>query len=151
MKMNSTFHVCALLMAVLVFSIPFGTFAQQGSVQAAEAIANAKADANKDVNKPLWFGAGCLLSGSAFLLKPYGYFALPIGSIGGYLYQPAPLPSRLIGKSPEYIAAYTSTYKSKRGEIQANSTAAGCLSGCLIIVLATGSIGVGLGTAAATQ
>jgi hypothetical protein len=72
MKISSTFHVSALLMAVLTFSMPFVTLAQQNSVQAdiggaendaksviLEAKAAAELDASSDVNQPLWLGAGC--------------------------------------------------------------------------------------------
>ena len=132
-----------------MFNMPFVALAQQSVVETA-AIVAAKADANKDVNKPLWFGAGCLLSGLASLLKPYGYVML-LGGLGGYIYQPAPPPSRLIGKSPEYIAAYTSAYKSKIGNVQANLMGIGCLSGCIVTAIAGGGISFGLGTVAVTQ
>ncbi len=147
MKIISTFHILGLFMAVLMFSTPFVALTQQLPVPA---VIDAEADANRDVNKPLWFGAGVLLSGAAFLLKPYGYVILPL-SLGGYLYQPAPPPSRLIGKSPEYVTAYVSAYKSKVADIQGNMAGIGCLSGCIVIAVAGGGIGFGLGSLAVTQ
>ena len=140
--------ILAFLMAVLTFSMPFGTLAQQNSVQT-EAATAAIADASKDVNKPLWFGAGCLLSGLAFLPDPYGYFLPPAGLLGCYFYRPDPPPLQLIGKSPEYIDAYTSTYKSKIGNIQAKWAAAGCLSGCVVVGALL--VGIGLGLTAAQE
>lgn len=128
------------MMTGLTFSTPFVTIAQQTFVQA-EAATAAEADANKDVNKLLCFSAGCVLSALFFLPSPYGYFFPPTGIIGSYSYRPVPPPSRLIGKSPEYIAAYTSAYPLKRGNIQAQWTSAGCLSGCVIL----GTIAVGIG------
>lgn len=116
MKISSTFHVLVFLMAVLPFSLPFTTLAQQNSVEA-EAIADAAADANRDVNKPLWFGSGCLLSGLAFL-HWYSCLLPLAGLAGSYFYRPHPPTSRLLGKSPEYMVAYTSAYKSKSGNIQ---------------------------------
>lgn len=145
MKTKLPFRVFTFFIVVLMFSIPFVTLAQRTDVQAA-----AEADATKDANKPLWFGTGCLLSGVAYLLKPYGYFLL-IGGLGGYLYEPGPPASRLIGKSPEYIETYTAIYNRKRGEVQANYMGAGCLSGCIVIAVAGGGIGFGLGVAAVTQ
>ena len=139
MKINSTFHILVFLIAVLTFSTPVVTIAQQNFVQA-EAATAAEADANKDVSKLLCFSAGCVLSALFFLPSPYGYFLPPTGIIGAYFYRPAPPPSRLIGKSPEYIAAYTSAYQLKRGNIQAQWTSAGCLSGCVVI----GTIAVGI-------
>ena len=146
MEINAAFRVLVFWVAVLIFSIPFISFAQQRLVCAEDiAVAAAETDANKDVSKPLWFGAGSLLSGLLFLPIPYGYISPPIGAIGTYFYRPVPPPSRLIGKSPEYIAAYTSAYKLKRGNIQFRWTSAGCLSGCIVI------IGIGIGVASTTQ
>ena len=76
-------------MAVLTFSMPFVTIAQQNSVQA-EAATIAEADANKDVSKLLCFSAGCVLSAVFFLPSPYGYVLPPVGIIGSYFYQPEP-------------------------------------------------------------
>ncbi len=152
MKISSTFHISVLFMAVLVFSMPLLTLAQQPAVQA-EAIIAAEQDANKDVNKHFWFGAGCFLSGLFFLPTPFGYIVLPSGAIGTYFYQPAPPPDRLIGKSPEYITAYTSAYQLKRGSIQARWTSAGCLSGCVILgtVAVSRAIGIGIRTEGTMQ
>lgn len=149
MKINSTFHAFVFLMAVLVFSMPFAALAQQNSVEA-QAIVDATTDANKDVKKPLWFGTGCLLSGLVFLPLPSWYSCLlpPVGITGTYLYQPDPPLSRLIGKSPEYVAVYTSTYKSKRGNTQALWTSAGCIGGGVVIGTLIVGIGVGIGIGA---
>ena len=149
MKIHSTFHVLVLFMAVLIFSMPFVTLAQQNSGQA-EAMITAEQDANKDVNKPFWVGAGCLLSGaSLFLPTPFEYIMPPAGAIGTYFYRPAPPPARLIGKSPEYITAYTSVYQLKRGDIQARWTSVGCLViGAVVVNL---RVGFRIGTETATQ
>ena len=105
-------------MTGLTFSTPFVTIAQQNFVQA-EAATAAEADANKDVNKLLCFSVGCVFSALFFLPTPYGYLLPPTGIIGSYSYRPSPPPSRLIGKSPEYVDAYTSAYQLKRANIQA--------------------------------
>lgn len=156
MKISSTFHVFAFFMAVLTFSLPFVAVAQQNSVEG-QAIIDAAADANKDVNKPLWFGTGCLISGLVFLPLPGWYSCLlpPVGLAGTYFYQPEPPAMRLVGKSPEYVLAYTSTYKSKRGNIQAQWASAGCLGGSVVttaVIVGIGvgiSAGIGIGAAAA--
>ena len=135
MKKNTVFHGFVLLMTVITFSTPFLAIAQSHSVRA-QAAADAVADANRDVNKPLWFGTGCLLFGLIFVPLPsgYSYFLTPAALTGTYFYRPSPPPSRFVGKSPDYVAAYTQTYTSKRGGIQARWATAGCVTGCLIAV-----------------
>ena len=149
MKINTMFHVLVFFIAVLTFGMPFVTLAQQNLVPA-EVVAAAEADANKDVNKPLWFGTGCLLSGLMFFPLPSWYSLLlpPVGLTGTYFYQPAPSLSRLIGKSPDYVTVYTSTYKSKRGNIQVLWASAGCISGGVVVGAALVGIGIGVGVAA---
>ena len=157
MKISSTFDISVLFLVALMFSMPLVTLAQQNSGQA-EAIAAAtaaEADANQDVNKPLWFGAGCLLSGLTLSPLPGWYSLLipPVGLTGSYFYQPDPPLSRLIGKSPEYVDVYTQTYKSKRGNIQALWASTGCISGCAVmggLVFAVG-VGIGLGATAVLE
>ena len=145
LKLGALFHVSVLLMAGLIFSVPFVTCAQQHSVSVqAAAIIAAEQDANKDVNNSFWFCAGCFLSGLFFLPDPFGYIVPPSGVVGTYFYRPAPPPSRLIGKSPEYVAAYTSAYQLKRGNIQAQWASAGCLGGCLTVVAVVVGMWIGI-------
>ena len=147
MRINSTFRVLVFLTIGLVFNMSFVTRAQQNSVEAQAIIDAATADAHKDVNKPLWFGTGCLISGLLFVPLPGWYSCLlpPIGLAGTYFYQPEPPVARLVGKSPEYVAAYTSTYKSKRGDIQARWASGGCITGGVVTGAVLVGIGVGIG------
>ena len=118
--------------AVLVFSSPFVTIAQLHSGRVTEegaaAQSAAEADANTDVNKPLYFGLGCLLTGLPFITTA-AVIGAPAGILGTYFYQPDPPMSRLIGKSPEYVDAHIISYKSKRGRTQALWTSVGCVTG----------------------
>ena len=129
MKISSTFHVSALLMAVLTFSMPFITLAQQ-NLQV-EAIIAAERDAQNDVNTSLWFLGGCL-GGVIGLIIAHGV-------------EPAPPATRLLGKSPEYVAFYTDAYKAKAKKLQTNSALGGCVVSALaytvlyIVVLAEAS------------
>ena len=133
MKIDNTFHILAFFMIVITFSLPLTSLAQPSPAEV-QAEADAIADANKDVNKTLWFGAGCLLSGLVYIPSP-GLFINclfpPAGIAGTYFYRPSPPIARFVGKSPEYISVYTSTYKSKRGSIQASMASAGCATGCI--------------------
>ena len=109
--------------------MPLVSRAQENSVQV-EAMTAAESDANQSVNRLLWFGGGCLLAGTSlvtygiveasdtFSSFSNGVCLLPVvGIVATYFYQPVPQPSLLIGKSPEYITAYTEAYKSKRARI----------------------------------
>lgn len=144
MKISSTFYVFGIV--VLAFSIPLATLAQPNLV-VVQAEIDAAADANKDINKLLWFGTGCLLSGLTFLPIPGWSSCLlpPIGLTGTYFYRPAPPVSRLIGRTPEYVDVYTSTYKSKRGNIQARWASMGCIGGGASVSLIAVGIGIGIG------
>ena len=110
-ELKNILQILALLMVVLTFSMPFVTFAQQNSLQT-EAIVAAERDAQADINKGLWFLGGCL-----------GGFVVPMIAYGVEL---APPVTRLLGKSPEYVAVYTDTYKEKAKKLQTNSALGGC-------------------------
>jgi len=111
-KLKNPFQILALLMAVLTFSMPFVTFAQQNSLQM-EAIVAAERDAQGDTSTGLWFLAGCL--GGL------------IGVIIAYGVEPSPPATRLLGKSPEYVAFYTDAYQEKAKKLQSNSAWGGCI------------------------
>lgn len=107
-------------MAVLTFSMPFITFAQQNSLQA-EAIVAAERDAQNDVNRGLWFLGGC--------------FGGVIGVIIAYGVAPSPPATRLLGKSPEYVAFYTQAYTEKAKKLQTNSALGGCCVSTLYVAI----------------
>ena len=119
-KLKSAFKILALLMAVLTFSMPFVTFAQQNSLQM-EAIVAAERDAQGDTSTALWFLAGCV--GGL------------IGVIIAYGVQPSPPAARLLGKSPEYVAFYTDAYQEKAKNLQSNSAWVGCIVNGLVTVV----------------
>lgn len=82
-----------------------GTDAQRGR-------ADGERDAHAAVNKPLWFAAGCL--GGC------------IGVGVAYLMSPNPPALVLLGKSPEYAAAYTDAYKARAKSDQRKWAWYGC-------------------------
>jgi hypothetical protein len=67
-------------------------------VDAARAAMEATQDAQADSNGVMWFFAGCLLG--------------IIGVVIAAVVDPYPPAARMLGKSPEYMAIYTSTYRS---------------------------------------
>ena len=113
MKISSTFHILVFLMAVLTFSRSFVTLAQQNPIEA-EAQAQAIADAERDVSKMYWFTTGCFLGGRGIIMARTNTIPVPAG--------------RLIGKSPAYVAVYTSSYYAKQTAIQKKWALRGCLS-----------------------
>ena len=131
------FRVATCLMTTLLFfsTMPV-SLAQQNAVRA-----QAKADASADMSKDKWFvlgtagsTVGCLLGciGGSVLGRTafsnesrnsqmdfalagavlLGVCAVPIG-VQMYPHTVTPPPERLLGKSPEYIEAYTHAYASR--------------------------------------
>ena len=148
MNINPTFHVLVFLTAVLVFSMPFGTLAQQNSEIADTKsaavgdtksenqllIATAKADAERDVKvdfgnyeQLLWFSAGfgCSIFGVA----------------AAYLEETQPPPVRLLGKSPDYVKIYGHTYQNELRKNQMVFSGTGCVLslGLLAVLLSNSS------------
>ena len=142
-------RIFAYFVIVLIYiSAPLTARAQE--TVASQDVSTAKADAGRDaeaeVNPYIWFGHGCLIScsGAAIgyenmrqnhnILVGIGVYLLTTSAaITEVYFRPlAPPPERFIGKSPEYINTYISTYKAKSGRRKAKWTAAGCLGGtCL--------------------
>lgn len=114
MKIKSMFQTLVLFVTLMTFSMSFPTFAQMTGVQR-QAIQDAKRHAEASVNTDVWFLTGCI--GSFF------------GYITAYTYH-HPVPTvPLLGKSPEYVASYTDTYRAKTHELQSRSALYGCMTG----------------------
>ena len=152
-------------MAVLIFTTPFTTLAQQNSVEVQAKMA-AKRDAETDTNKVLWTGVGCAICLSTVL---GGFVGVGIGSLGpqsysggclqlisdeqmcglcigapvGCLiplivintYRLVPPPERLLGKSPQYVDFYTDAYKTRIQLLRMGWAAGGTLIGLSALVL----------------
>ncbi len=73
----------------------------------------AEQDAEYDVRKVYWF----------FI----GFCGNILGILIASVYEPTPPASRLLGKSPEYVASYTDSYKEKSRRIQVNQSGIGLL------------------------
>lgn len=118
-----TFKLFSLIMALLIFSMPLLVCAQQNPVVLQARLA-AQRDAEAVVNQLNWrlFGFGMAFIGGGCLLG-----TLSVAS--AYTHRPTPPQGRLIGKSPEYILAYTDAYESKTRRLQVESAAIGCIAG----------------------
>ena len=79
----------------------------------ADAQLRAEQDAESEAKKVRWFFIGFLGNILGFLIAS--------------IYEPMPSASRLLGKSPEYVASYTDSYKEKGRRIQENQSGIGLL------------------------
>ena len=103
----------SFIMAVMLFTTPYLTLAQQTS-DAAQAIFDARRDATL-ANTQIWGAVGCLLGVTGMLIA--------------YVVTPTVLPEKLLGKSPEYVAYYTSTYQKLVKNDQITHATIGCVIG----------------------
>jgi len=86
-----------------------------GGNATSSAIIQADADVEASVNTTLWFAAGCLLSWVGILL--------------GYVIEPSPPATAIVGKSPEYVLAYSMRYKEVGKKKQGKVAIIGCVVG----------------------
>ena len=105
--------ILSFVMAVMLFTTPYLTLAQPTS-DAAQAISDARHDA-KLANTHIWGAAGCLLGVTGMLIA--------------YAVTPTVPPEKLLGKSPEYVAHYTSTYQKLVKKDRTTQATVGCVVG----------------------
>lgn len=118
--------LCGLLsVAIVAAGMPQVTQAQaepvtsgQGYSSQASAMADGERDAAADTNNVAWLAVGCLVG--------------VLGVLIGYVMEPSPPPTRLLGKSPEYVASYTQSYKYAGKQIQGKKALVGCLVGTAV-------------------
>lgn len=101
--------ILSLLVLAAVAAVPVTTLAQE----AGDACVAGQRDARHDVNGLLWFAMGCVF---------------PIlGLVAAFVIEPSPPAIGLVGKSSEYVAAYTDCYKDKARDIQTHKALIGFL------------------------
>ena len=110
------FAFVSIVMSLLVFAMPI--LAQQDEFTAGS-IAGAQAG-RTTTNGTMWLAVGCL--GGL------------VGVVVAYIYQPTPPATQLLGKSPEFIAAYTDSYKASARSSQASKAWIGCVVSTLAYV-----------------
>ncbi len=84
---------------------------QQLQPTSADAQLRAEQDAESDAKKVRWF--------------LIGLFGNIIGILIASIYEPTPPASRLLEKSPEYVAGYTDSYKAKSRSVQLRQSVIG--------------------------
>lgn len=126
------------VMALMLISQPTILMAQNST--SASACVQAQQDVEMEVNKTLWL--------------VIGFFGGILGIAAAYLIEPSPPASKLLGKSPEYVAVYTDCYRSAGKKLQANAAIKGCVIGALIYAVSYGCcilLNVGAAGAAAAS
>lgn len=108
-KFRLPFPLLALLLSVICGSLA----AQEMPSIIQQASAEARTDAHHDVNCLPWFTCGLLF--------------LDIPVIVGFFAVSGPPLERMIGKSPDYVWAYTREYRATRRTLQVRYAGAGCL------------------------
>ena len=94
---------------------------QQLQPTSADAQLRAEQDAESDAKKISWF----------FI----GFFGNIVGVLIASIYEPTPPGSRLLEKSPEYVAAYTDSYKAKSRRIQLRQSIIGLVIPFIFMIL----------------
>lgn len=103
---------CILLVYLWAYVL-FPAHAGAQSSDATTACVDAEAMATARHSSVAWFAIGCLLGGTGLLI------ALVADS--------QPPAVTLLGKSPEYAAAFTDCYRKKAQDIRVHGTLGGCL------------------------
>ena len=121
MKARMVFFKGVCLICILtLFNLPFQAIAQpaQPTSDAMQAFLDAQRDGKSAPDSYIWFPIGCLL----------GVIGVAFAGIST-----PPVPAeKLLGKSPEYVAYYTSTYQEVAKQEQLKEASLGCLFGtCL--------------------
>ncbi len=124
--------VVSTLIILSMIAVPIIILAED----AGDACMQAQSAAKQDANGILWFTLGLLIGGVATPLAGI------IATIVGYNLTATPPASALLGKSPEYVAAYTDCYSREVKKLRGNNTLYGCLTatgayvvvgGCLLL------------------
>jgi len=111
------FTLVAVVTAFMVFAMPI--LAQQEEFMAGRMAGEQAARAS--TNGTIWLLVGCL----------GGIVGIAIA----YVVEPNPPATMLLGKSPEYVAAYSDAYKQTAKGVQTSKAWTGCIAGTLAYVL----------------
>jgi len=104
-----TIKATCIFLAVLMFTLPVLVSA----LETEKIIAQAKKDAENDVNGMGWMVVGC-------------FFAY-LGVGAAYLFVRNPPPSKLMGKPADYVFIYAHAYRRAVRSKQVTNALAGCL------------------------
>ncbi len=112
--------ICVLI-GIFLFTISPVQLIAQATKSATDACAQGQMDAGIEVNKFLWGAVGFLLG--------------IVGVLIAYMVPPSPPAMKLMGKSSEYVLAYTQCYQDKGKGEQGTASLIGCaISGVLVTI-----------------
>lgn len=126
----------AILLIGAVLVCPTAVLATEAEGTATEGVVAGQADGKANTNSLLWFGAGCVGSW--------------IGVAAAYLVTPSPSATRLLGKSSEYVAAYSDSYRESAKSVQTKNAWTGCVVSACVSGLSYGVYFVVVALAAAS-
>ena len=144
MKIKQTLPPC-LVIFILMGTLPTTTQAQQNTdLDIINAKVDAIRDAKADVNPFAWFTIGCVLPYTSLAFAgasdtpiiSWAACCMPILGIPILYYYASPpdLPThRFIGKTPQYVETYITTYKTKSRNRQTLLAAAGVANGYITL------------------
>lgn len=120
------FKLLSLVIALLIFSMPCVTFSDTyfSMYSMYPDVEQAIAEAKMDIQEPYGWLAGSFLASAGCSCLAGGVVV-----ITSQVVPPAPPVNRLIGKTPAYVNAYTSTFKKEVKKKRLIHTSAGCISG----------------------
>lgn len=110
MKIRTVLHISVILITVFVLDMSQVASAQTSEVE--QATADARRDAELNVSPLAWGSAGLVCG---FFAPIYAYVALPEIPVGA-----------LLGKSPEYVDAYTLVYQENARRRRLQASVIGC-------------------------
>lgn len=109
-------------MVLLSTNCAFVSFAQENIAPKEsitfQAMRDAEIDVESNFDTPIWFLIGCVFPAA--------------GVLSTYFIEPVVPADRLIGKSLEYVAHYTDTYRRGMKKRQSDTAIKGCLVGSAI-------------------
>ena len=105
--------LCLLLSLSLMFQPIVADVLQTG-----DSCAEGRRDGDTETSGILWFVAGCGLG--------------ILGVVGAYLIKPTPPAAKLVGKSPDYVAAYSDCYRDAAVSVQTKWAWIGCGSSVVL-------------------
>ena len=106
-----------LILIILFYMLPSPTEASTS----ARAIQHARNDAERNINKELWFMSGCCLSGVAYMIASLTASEIPV--------------DKFVGQPPEYVFFYIQEYERKTARLRAYYATLGALANFGILTI----------------